>query len=50
MKFGRGHAFMQPVRRVFVFLPVQDIYGYWLWLETVLYDPKDGTYLEISND
>ncbi len=49
MKFGRGHKNMQAARRVFAFYPVKDIYGYWLWLEVVLYDPKDGTYREAPN-
>jgi len=48
MKFGKGYKHLQSARRVFAIFPVRDKYGYWLWLETVIYDPKDSTYREIA--
>ncbi len=35
---------MQAARRVFAFFPVRDVYGYWLWLEVIDYNPKTGDY------
>lgn len=48
MKFGRGYKHMQDARRVFAFFPVKDVYGYWFWLEFVVYDPKTGEYREVA--